>query len=79
MIENEKFAFLLILEENYWNTLGQNLDLRKRPLAFVRRNVVGPIDTQLLLFYVKKPKMQILGIADFIERVIGDPQDLWNM
>jgi predicted transcriptional regulator len=40
---------------------------------------VGPLRTQKLLFYVKKPIMQIRGVADFIERLAGDYKELWNM
>jgi len=40
---------------------------------------VGPLRTQKLLFYVKKPIMQIRGVADFVERLAGDYRELWNM
>jgi predicted transcriptional regulator len=30
------------------------------------------------LFYVKKPVMQVQGIADFIERLTGDMGELWR-
>ena len=40
---------------------------------------MAPLDAKKLFFYVKKPKMQVLGVADFVERIIGEPQDLWNL
>jgi len=40
---------------------------------------VGPLKTEKLLFYVKKPIMQIRGVADFVERLAGDYKELWNM
>ena len=46
--------------------------------AFVRHGKVGPIDTKLLLFYVKHPIREIRGKANFLERVVGDAEELWN-
>jgi len=40
---------------------------------------VGPLRTQKLFFYVKKPIMQIRGVAGFIERLAGDYEELWNV
>jgi predicted transcriptional regulator len=46
--------------------------------AFVRRSEVGPKDARKLLFYVTSPVKQICGVADFVERVIGNYRELWN-
>ena len=46
--------------------------------AFVRRGLVGPKKTKLLLFYVTYPHKEIRGVGDFIERITGDANDLWN-
>jgi predicted transcriptional regulator len=43
----------------------------------VRKNQVAPKQAQQLLFYVKKPVMQIRGVADFIERLTGPAEELW--
>jgi hypothetical protein len=45
--------------------------------AFVRKNHVPSKAAEKLLFYVKKPVMQILGIADFTERLTGSTAKLW--
>ncbi|HML02773.1 MAG TPA: hypothetical protein VK487_05300, partial [Candidatus Bathyarchaeia archaeon] len=39
---------------------------------------VGPLDAKLLLFYVKHPIREIRGKADFLERVVGNADELWN-
>ncbi len=44
----------------------------------MRKNQVGPKNTEKLLFYVKKPVMQIRGVADFIERLTGNHKELWE-
>lgn len=46
--------------------------------VFVRRNLVGPLYAEKLLFYVKRPFMQIRGLADFVERVAGNAEELWK-
>jgi len=46
--------------------------------AFVRRGLVGPKKAKLLLFYVTYPHKEIRGVGDFIERITGDAEDLWN-
>jgi len=32
----------------------------------------------MLLFYVTYPHKEIRGVGDFIERITGDADDLWN-
>ena len=46
--------------------------------VFVRRGIVGPKKAEILLFYVTHPHKEIRGVGDFIERIIGDADDLWN-
>lgn len=46
--------------------------------AFVRRGKVGPKSAKHLFFYVTNPRKAIQGYADFIERVTGDADDLWQ-
>lgn len=76
---NECYAYILISEEKWWNRLCERNRNINQIRVFVRRNRVGPLKTQKLLFYVKKPIMQIRGVADFIERLAGDYKELWNM
>ena len=44
----------------------------------MRKNQVGPRAAQKLLFYVKKPVMQVRGVPDFIERITGGSEELWS-
>ena len=77
-MESERYAFILISDEKYWNKLRERNREKEGVHAFVRKNQVGPRETQKLLFYVKKPVMQVLGNADFLERVTGDREELWR-
>ena len=74
----EQYGFILLSDEKWWNRLCERCKSGKKTHAFVRRNLVGPVKTEKLLFYVKRPSMQIKGVADFIERLAGDAKELWE-
>ena len=78
-MQNECYAYILISDEKWWNRLCERNRNINEIRVFVRRNRVGPLKTEKLLFYVKKPIMQIRGVADFVERLAGDYTELWNM
>jgi predicted transcriptional regulator len=77
-MKRERYAFILIADEKYWNKLCERNKTRSGIYAFVRKSQVAPKNAQKLLFYVKKPVMQVRGIADFIERLTGDSGELWR-
>jgi len=77
-VKNERYAFVLIADEKYWNRLCERNSADRAVHVFVRKNQVGPREAQKLLFYVKKPIMQVLGVADFIERLTGNGEELWK-
>jgi len=74
----ENYCYILVEHEKWWNSrYGKN---RKGLSAqvFVRRGYVGPKVTSKLLFYVKMPVGEIRGYGDFIERITGISDKLWN-
>ena len=77
-MKHERYAFILIADEKYWNRLCERNKASSGIHAFVRKSKVAPKNAQKLLFYVKKPVMQVLGIADFVERLTGDSGELWR-
>lgn len=77
-MENERYGFILIADEEYWNRLSQCNQQDEQIHFFVRKSQVGPIEAKKLLFYVKKPHMQIRGTADFAEHLTGDVEALRN-
>jgi predicted transcriptional regulator len=77
-MKNARYAFVLIADEKYWKRLCERNSTDRAVHVFVRKNQVGPCKAQKLLFYVKKPIMQVRGVADFIERLTGNGEELWR-
>ena len=77
-MKRERYAFILIADKKYWNKLCERNKLNGGTHAFVRKSKVAPKTAQKLLFYVKKPVMQVVGIADLVERLTGDSGELWR-
>jgi len=75
---DEHYGFILISDVKWWEKLCQRTKIQHSVHAFVRRNLVGPLYAEKLLFYVKRPFMQVRGVADFLERVAGDAKELWE-
>jgi len=78
VVRLERYAYLLLNIEKYWNRLCSLNRAGKTVQAFVRRGIVGPKEAEQLLFYVTYPHKEIRGVGEFIERVTGDADDLWN-
>lgn len=74
----EHYGFILISDGKWWEKLCERAEKGRSIHAFVRRNLVGPVEAEKLLFYVKRPLMQIRGLADFLERITGDAEELWR-
>lgn len=77
-MKRERYAFILVADEKYWNKLCERNKVSRGIHTFVRKSQVAPKNAQKLLFYVKKPVMQVRGVADFIERLTGDSGELWR-
>ena len=77
-MKSEHYAFTLVSDEKYWKKLCEHNRVNKGVHVFVRKNQVAPLEAQKLLFYVKRPIMQIRGVADFMERLTGDREELWR-
>ena len=75
---SERYAYILLITPKWWNRLCDRLKAGKKSHAFVRRGLVGPKKTNLLLFYVTRPVKEIRGFAEFVERVTGDAGELWR-
>ena len=73
---NEHYGYILLSDVKWWNKLCERRERKFN--SFVRRNKVGPLETKKLLFYVKRPLMQLRGVADFLERLTGDYKELWR-
>lgn len=75
---SEKQAFVMMVQEKYWNGFCRRNREGKGTHSFVLRGIAPPRGASKLLFYVTKPVGQIAGYAEFIERRLGDADTLWN-
>jgi len=76
-VEHENYAFILPVDENYWNRLCRRKKAQTH--VFICKSQVAPLQAEKLLFYVVgSENKQILGVADFLERLTGDYLDLWE-
>jgi len=76
---SEHYAYVVIEAEKWWNRRCRQNKTGKMLQAFVRHGKVGPVDTKVLFFYVKHPIREIKGKADFLKRIAGDANELWNI
>jgi len=74
----EHYAYILVEHEKWWNSRCNKSQTGLNTQAFVRRGRVGPKEAKTLLFYVKLPVGEIRGYGEFLERIIGTAEELWN-
>jgi len=78
-LPEEHYAYILVEHEKWWNSRRDQSQKGMNTQVFVRKGRVGPKDAEKLLFYVKLPVGEIRGHADFLERISGNADDLWNI
>ena len=78
-LTEEHFAYLLIEDGKWWNRRISKNKLGTEVHSFVRKGKVGPKGATQLLFYVKRPVRQIKGTAEFLERMTGTADELWQL
>ncbi len=78
MVE-ERYAYVLVEDERWWTRRCARNKTPGVVHSFVRRGKVGPKQAARLLFYVKLPVRQIKGVGEFVERVVGSKDELWNL
>jgi len=75
----EHFAYILVEDDKWWQRRCARNKIGSSVHSFVRRGKVGPKEACKLLFYIKLPARQIKGIGEFVERITGSKDDLWNL
>ena len=75
---SKRYAYILLTDEKWWNRRCSQNKAGKKLHAFVRKGIVGPTNAELVFFYVKHPLKEIRGFGEFVERVKGDVDELWN-
>ncbi len=75
---SEKYAFVMMIQEKYWNGFQNRSRGGKNVHSYVQRGVAPPKNARLMLFYVAKPVGEIAGHAEFIERKVGGADEMWK-
>jgi predicted transcriptional regulator len=75
---SQRHGFVMMVMEKWWIEFRRRLQEGKKIHSFVIRGAGPPKGTELILFYVTKPVRAIAGYAHYIERVVGNQEDLWS-
>ena len=75
---SERYAYILLSNEKWWKRRCEQNRAGKTLQAFVRRGTVGPKNAELILFYITYPSKEIRGYGEFLERITGTTEELWN-
>jgi len=75
----QRYAYILPITEKWWSRFCNRNREGKTLHAYVRRGKVGPKNVELLLFYVTYPLKEVRGFGEFVDRITGDPDDLWKI
>jgi len=78
-MSEEHYAYVLVEDGKWWSRRCTRNKTSGLVHSFVRRGRVGPKNANRLLFYVKLPVKQIKGIGEFVERITGSRDELWNL
>ena len=73
---SERYAYILNNTEKWWNR-RRNINGKKLH-SFVRKGIVGPKNSKLIIFYLKYPLREIRGYGEFVERVTGGVDEMWK-
>jgi len=77
-VMEERYGYILTIEEKYWNRFCKLNKAGKSVHAHVLGGSFLSENVKLLFFYSILPFKEILGFADYIERIVDHPQKLWK-
>ena len=75
---SEGYTFVMMIQGSWWGQFRQRHQQGEEVHSYVQKGAGPPKETRLILFYVTKPVAKIAGYAEFIERKVGETDDLWN-
>jgi predicted transcriptional regulator len=73
-----EYGFVMMIKQKWWNRFVSDHNDGKPVQSYVQKGQAPPRSTSVILFYVTKPTAQIAGWAEFIERTVGKPMDIWR-
>jgi predicted transcriptional regulator len=73
-----KYGFVIMIQDRWWQEFLRKRNSGARILSYVRTGAAAPDEASMLLFYVTKPVGELAGHAEFIERKVGEPEEMWK-
>ena len=74
----KKKSFVMMVQKRWWDGFCRRNKDGKRIHSFVLKGKAPPKEASTILFYVTKPVGEIAGYADFLERKVGSPDNMWK-
>jgi predicted transcriptional regulator len=74
----KKKSFVMMVQKRWWDRFCRRNQDGKKIHSFVLRGKAPPKDASTILFYVTKPVGEISGYANFLERKVGSPDNMWK-
>jgi predicted transcriptional regulator len=74
----QKYAFVMMAKEKWWNRFISDHHEGKRMQSYVQKGLAPPKNASKILFYVSKPVGEIAGYAEFVQRTVGEPMEVWE-
>lgn len=74
----EKYAYIMMVKEKWWREFLRLRRGGKEFQSYVQRGRGPPKNATMLFFYVTKPICEVAGYAEFVERKVGNVEDLWE-
>jgi predicted transcriptional regulator len=74
----QKYAFVMMTKEKWWNRFISDHHEGKRMQSYVQKGLAPPKNISQILFYVSKPIGEIAGYAEFVQRTVGEPMEVWE-
>lgn len=75
---SDKYAFVIMIKDKWWREFCRFHHKGKQTQSYVQGGWAPPKGASLMFFYVTKPVAEIAGYAEFIERKVGNAEDLWK-
>ena len=74
----QQYAFVMMTREKWWNRFIADHHNKKQKQSYVQKGAAPPKSVSFILFYVSRPVGEIAGYAEFVQRIVGDPMEVWE-
>jgi len=74
----QNHAFVMMIHDKWWLEFLRKDRQGLHIHSYVKTGAASPKEASLILFYVTKPVGELAGYAGFIERKVGEAEELWK-